>query len=307
MGDGGQARFGSVVTAMVTPFDDDGRLDLDAAGELARWLVNHGSEGLVVGGTTGEGSVLSDAERRELWRAVAEAVSVPVLAGAGTSDTAHSIALAKAAAQCEVDGLLVVTPYYSRPSQAGLFAHFQAVAEATDLPVMLYDIPSRTGRRVATETVLRLAAEVPQVVALKDAAGDVAATARLAAQTPRSFEIYSGDDALTLPLLSVGAVGVVSVASHWVGKELAAMVASFLGGDVEGARQTNASLLADFAFESSEAAPNPLPAKAVLRALGLAVGQCRPPMGPAPAELDRQAGEVARRLNLATPVGRPVA
>jgi 4-hydroxy-tetrahydrodipicolinate synthase len=288
-------RFGAVVTAMVTPFDPAGRLDTEAAVALARWLVDHGSDGLVLAGTTGEGPVLSDAERLELWTAVAGAVPVPVVAGTGTNDTRHSIELTAAAAGCGLDGVLVVTPYYSRPSQTGLVEHFTAVAAATELPVLLYDIPVRTGRRLAPETLLRLA-EVPNVVGVKDATSDVAAAARLVADAPEGFQLYSGEDSLTLPLLAVGAVGVISVASHWAGPMMSEMVASFAKGDVEGARQLNARLVESFAFESTEQFPNPLPAKAACRALGLAVGQCRPPMGTAPAELDHGARRVIERL-----------
>src|SRR3974390_268368 len=161
-----QARFGRVVTAMVTPFDGDGALDLGASADLARWLADHGSDGLVVSGTTGESSVLTDDEKADLWRTVAEAVTIPVLAGTGSNDTAHSVSMTGRAVACGVDGVLVVTPYYNRPSQAGIFAHFRAGAEAAgDLPVVLYDIPVRSGRRIATETALRLAREVPAVVA----------------------------------------------------------------------------------------------------------------------------------------------
>ncbi len=288
-----------MVTAMVTPFDDDGSLDLPGAADLARWLADHGSEALVVAGTTGEGPVLSEAEVTDLWRAVAEAVTIPVIAGTGTNDTRHSIDLSRAAAEAGADALLVVTPYYSRPSQAGLVDHFTAVAAATELPVLLYDIPIRCGRKIAHDTFLHLVATVGNLVGVKDAAGDVTAAARLVAETPTSFELYSGDDPLTLPLLAVGGVGIISVASHWVGLEMAEMVAAFLKGDVDGARATNACLLDSYAFESTEAYPNPLPAKAVCRALGLAVGQCRLPMGPGTPELD--AG--ARRLLEA--LGRP--
>ena len=293
-----EPRFGTVITAMVTPFTDGGELHLDAAASLARWLVEHGSDGLVVAGTTGEGVTLSDAERRDLWAAVSEAVTVPVLAGSGTNDTRHSIELTRAATEAGVDGVLLVTPYYNRPSQAGIYAHFAATAAATHLPVLLYDIPGRTGRRIAAETMVRLAHEVPNVVGVKDAAGDVAGTSRLIADVPDHFEVYSGEDALTLALLAVGAVGVVSVASHWVGAEMGAMAAAFSKGDVDGARTINARLLESFRFESTEAHPNPLPTKAVLRALGLPVGQCRLPMGVAPPELDQEAMGLVRRLSL---------
>lgn len=292
----GSGRFGAVLSAMVTPFDDSGALDVDAAVSLARHLVAHGSDGLVLTGTTGEAPVLSDAEAAELWRAVAEALTVPVLAGTGTADTRHSIERTKMAAQAKVAGALVVTPYYSRPSQAGLRAHFRALSEATTLPLVLYDIPARTGRRIELDTMLALAAECHRVVAVKDASGDVGRAARLADQAPAGFELYSGDDRLTLALLSVGAVGTISVESHWAGDEVAHMVGAFAKGDVEGARAANACLVESHDFQSTDAYPNPLPAKAACRALGLAVGQCRLPLGPAPAELDEAARGVLARL-----------
>ena len=284
------------MTAMVTPFDADGALDLDAATTLARWLVDNGSDGLVVAGTTGEGPVLADAERVDLWRAVAEAVTVPVIAGSGTNDTAHSIRLTKAAAEAGADAALVVTPYYSRPSQDGLYGHFRAVAESTSLPVVLYDIPVRTGRRISCDTMARLTADVANVVAVKDSTGDPAGAARLLTQTPPSFELYSGDDALALSLMAVGAVGVVSVAAHWVGREMGEMIAAYAKGDVEGARHANARLIESYAFESTDEFPNPLPAKAACRAQGLRVGQCRLPMGAAPPELDGEVRRILTRL-----------
>ncbi len=286
-------RFGRVITAMVTPFDEDGALDLSAAQELARWLAAHGSDALVLSGSTGESSVLTDDEKVALWRAVAETVTIPVIAGSGSNDTAHSIAMTRAAAQSGVDAVLVVTPYYNRPSQAGIYEHFRVVAEAAgDLPVLLYDIPVRSGRRIETGTMLRLAREVPAIVGLKDAAGDPPSTAHLAAQAPAGFEIYSGDDVMTLPLLAVGAIGLISVASHWVGPRLRAVIDAFLAGDLAAAIAGNAELLDSFEFESTAEFPNPLPAKAALRALGLRVGQCRLPMGASTPELDAQAAKV---------------
>jgi 4-hydroxy-tetrahydrodipicolinate synthase len=281
---------------MVSPFDDDGRLDLDAAASLARWLTDHGSDALVVAGTTGEGSVLSDDEKLDLWRAVTEAVTIPVIAGSSSNDTAHSVELTRKAAGTGVAGALVVTPYYNRPSQAGIEAHFRAVAAATKLPVLIYDIPVRTGRKVSHEVFVRLAVDTPNVVGVKDAAGDPAASARLAAATPATFELYSGDDSLTLPLLSVGAVGVVGVATHWAGPQFSEMIASFAKGDVQRAREVNALLFDSFAFETSDAAPNPLPAKAMMRVLGQPVGQCRLPMGPSPEGLEDRAREVLATL-----------
>jgi 4-hydroxy-tetrahydrodipicolinate synthase len=285
-------RFGEVVTAMVTPFDDGRGLDLDAAVRLARWLTGHGSQGLVVAGTTGESPTLTDAEKLDLWRAVSEAVTVPVIAGSGSNDTAHSVELTRAAGGCGAAAVLAVTPYYNRPSQAGIEGHFRAVAGATDLPLLIYDIPVRTGRKVAHDVLVRLARDVPNLVGVKDAAQDVGASARLVAEAPESFEVYSGNDDQTLALMSVGAVGVVGVATHWAGPEFAEMIAAFRKGDVDRARLVNARLLASYAFETSEAAPNPVPAKAAMRVLGHAVGRCRPPMGPEPDGLE----DLARRL-----------
>ncbi|MGH9278050.1 MAG: 4-hydroxy-tetrahydrodipicolinate synthase [Acidimicrobiales bacterium] len=290
------ARFGAVVTAMVTPFDDGGALDLDGAVRLARWLTDHGSDGLVLAGTTGEGPVLGDDEKVDLWRAVAEAVTVPVVAGTGSNDTAHSVQLTRRAATCGVAGALVVTPYYNRPPQSGIEAHFRAVAGASDLPVLLYDIPVRTGRKIAHDVMVRLAREVPQVIGVKDAAGDPAGTAKLVAEAPDGFEVYSGDDALTLALLAVGAVGVVGVATHWAAPHFAEMIASFEKGDVSRARQAHERLLPSYAYETGDAAPNPIPAKAMMRVLGLPVGECRLPMGPAPAGLEDRAREVLATL-----------
>src|SRR5215213_1210322 len=285
-------RFGTVVT----PFDDDQALDLDAAGALARWLTDHGSDGLVVAGTTGESPTLDDAEKLDLFRAVAEAVTVPVIAGAGSNDTRHSVELTERAAGTGVEAVLAVTPYYNRPSQAGIEGHVRAIAEATDLPVVLYDVPFRTGRKIEGETVLRLARDVPSVVALKDAGGDPAATAALVASAPAGFEVYSGDDKLTLPLLAVGAVGVVGVGTHWCGELVGEMIAAFGKGDVEAARAINARLVESWGFQSTDETPSPLPTKAVMRALGLRVGDARPPMGPSPAGLDDRARAVVHAV-----------
>ncbi len=292
----GPGRFGGVVTAMATPFDDDGALDLDGAVRLARWLVDHGNDGLVVAGTTGESPTLSDDEKRDLWRAVAEAVTVPVIAGSGSSDTRHSVAMTRAAAEAGVAGILAVCPYYSRPSQAGIEAHLRAIAQATELPVLVYDIPVRTGRKVATDVLVRLHREVPNVVGVKDAASDPWASAQLLAAAP-DLELYSGEDRLTLPLLSIGACGTVGVATHWTGRLHQRLLEAFWKGDVAQARQVNARMVPSFAFESSDDAPNPLPTKAVLRHLGLPAGQCRLPVGPAPEGLDQAAAALLAPLS----------
>jgi 4-hydroxy-tetrahydrodipicolinate synthase len=290
-----EARFGRLLTAMVTPFDDEGGLDLDGARDLARWLCEHGSDGLVIAGTTGEGPVLSDHEKLDLFAAVAQAVSVPVIAGTTSNNTAHDVELTAKAAATGVAGVLALCPYYSRPSQAGIAAHLAAVAASTELPVMVYDIPVRTGRRIDPATLLGLARGHRNVVAVKDSTVDLVGAARIVANAPDGFEVYSGDDALVLPYLSIGAVGLVSVASHWCGTELSNVIALFEKGDHDAAVAQQAPLLDSFGFMSSERWPNPLPAKAVLRAIGLAVGQCRLPLGPSDAELDAAAQALAAK------------
>jgi 4-hydroxy-tetrahydrodipicolinate synthase len=290
-------RFGSVLTAMITPFHTDGSLDIDGAVTLAKWLVDNGNDGLVLAGTTGEAPVLTDAERLELIETVTSAVTVPVIAGTGTNDTPHSIHMTASAAKMGIAGVLAVCPYYNRPSQAGIAAHMRAVAEAAaGLPVVVYDIPVRSGRKINTATILDLAGTVPNVVALKDAAGNPAETARVIADAPAGFEVYSGDDGMTLPLLAVGAVGVIGVATHWSGREHSEMMKCWIKGDTEGARQINARLLESYAFETGDDAPNPLPTKAMMRVMGLPAGQARLPMGTAPDWLEPRAQEVLAAL-----------
>ena len=293
-------RFGSVLTAMVTPFDGEGRVDVDTAVRLAKWLLERGNDGLVVTGTTGESPVLTDEEKLEQWRAIAEAVDAPVIAGTGTYDTAHSIELTKAAESVGVAAILAVCPYYNRPSQAGIEAHFRAIAGATSLPVMLYDIPGRTGRKVASSTLLRLAREVPNIVAVKDAAGDPAASAELLAEAPDGFELYAGDDSMTLPLLSIGGSGVVGVATHWAGPVFAEMVGAFDAGDPATALACHRRLLPTFAFETSEQNPYPVPVKAMLRELGFPVGGPRLPHVESDGDgLRADAGQIIAALGIA--------
>jgi 4-hydroxy-tetrahydrodipicolinate synthase len=285
-------RFGSVLVAMVTPFDDDLDLDLDAAVTLARWLVDHGADGLVLAGTTGEAPTLTDDESVDLWTAIREAVTVPLLAGTGSNDTRHTVQLSRRAADTGVDGLLVVTPYYNRPSQAGLEAHFRAVGDATALPFLIYDIPIRTGRKVDREVLVRLAQDVPTMVGVKDAAGDPAASAITRAEAPDGFDLYSGDDAFTLPLLAIGGTGVIGVAAHWSAAEHAEMISAHAKGDVETARRVNARLLDSYDYETWGGTPQAVTTKALLRTLGLRVGLTRPPIGPVPDGLE----DAARRV-----------
>ncbi len=274
--------WGAVMSAMVTPFAADGSLDLDAARRLARHLQAIGNDGLVVAATTGEASTLTDDERCDLVRAVCEAVTIPVLAGTGSNDTAHTVQLTRQAQGLGAAGVIVVAPYYNRPPQAGIEAHFRAAAAATRLPVMIYDVPLRTGRRVAQDVLLRLLGEVPNNVAFKDATGDPPAAATLVARAGRHFDLYSGDDPYTLPLLAVGAVGVVGTTTHWTAARMQAMIAAFHRGDVAQARAINAGLQASFEFVNSDTSVFPMSIKALLRAQGLAVGECRLPLPPTP-------------------------
>jgi 4-hydroxy-tetrahydrodipicolinate synthase len=276
----GTARFGKVLTAMATPFAADGSLDTEGAASVARWLVDHGSDGLVLAGTTGEAPTLRDDEKVALWEAVRAAVDVPLLAGAGSNDTRHSVELAGMAVATGVDGLLIVTPYYNRPPPAGIEAHFRAVADASELPVVLYDVPSRTGRRIDTDALIRLAREVPTIVGLKDAAGDPGTTARVIAEAGDDFDVYSGDDAVTLALLGVGAVGVIGVATHWAGDLFAEMIAAFDKGDLPTARQLNGRLAPSYGVEVGPNWVQTTAAKAALAELGVHDGPLRLPLPP---------------------------
>ena len=274
--------FGRVLTAMVTPLTEDGSIDLSGAQELAAHLVDRQShDGLVVFGTTGESPTIGDAEQHAVLEAVMDAVGdrATVIAGVGTNDTAHSIEKAQSAARLGVHGLLVVTPYYNRPPQEGLLRHFTAVADSTDLPVMLYDIPPRSSIPIEVETLVR-AAEHPKIVAVKDAKGDLGAVAWTLARTDLVY--YSGEDMLNLPLLSLGAVGVVSVVGHVVGPRLAELVAAVETGDLVKARAVNESLLPIYTgiFRSQGV----IMVKAALRELRLPSGPVRPPLVDATAE-----------------------
>ena len=293
------ALFGQVLTAMITPFDASGALNIDEAVRLAKWLQENGNDGLVVSGTTGESSTLTDQEKLDLWHAVINAVTIPVIAGSGSNDTAHSVHLTKEVTKMGAAGILAVGPYYNRPPQSGLEAHITAMANATTLPVVVYDIPVRTGRKINTDTLARLANNVKNIKALKDAAGNPAETANLMAQVPKDFELYSGDDGLTLAFLAYGGVGVIGVATHWSAPEHQQMITAFRNGDVQKARAINDILLESYAFETGDANPNPIPSKVMMNTLGFSVGDCRLPMGPPPAGLDARAREVHENLEKA--------
>ncbi|MGB5756425.1 MAG: 4-hydroxy-tetrahydrodipicolinate synthase [Acidimicrobiales bacterium] len=292
------ARFGTVLTAMVTPFDENGNLDLERAQKLAKYLVANGNDGIVVAGTTGESPTISYQEQRDLIMAVREAApDASLVAGAGSNDTRTSVKNTEMATEAGADGILSVTPYYNRPSQAGLLEHFRASAAATELPIMLYDVPGRTGRKIETATIVELS-QVDNIVALKDAAGDPAETANLIAKLPEGFEVYSGDDSLTLPFLSVGAVGVIGVVTHYVGRVMADMIAAYNDGRVVEAMKLNQRMLPAFAHFGYDDAPSPVPTKSMMNMLGVLVGDCRLPMGPAPADMDTRSKAVLTALEL---------
>jgi 4-hydroxy-tetrahydrodipicolinate synthase len=275
------APFGRLLTAMITPFTSSGALDVDGAAELATHLVDAGHDGLVISGTTGESATTSDDEKERLLRAVVEAVGdrATVVAGVGTYDTAHSVELARAAEKAGAHAALAVTPYYSKPPQAGLLAHFRALADASALPLMLYDIPGRSAVALETETLVRLA-EHPRIVAVKDAKGDFKGTAWVRARTDLAY--YSGEDVLTLPLLSLGAVGVVSVPGHVAGPEIGRMIRAFDDGDPGTARELHLRLLPVLTgFFRTQGV---LLAKAALRLAGLPGGPVRLPLVDATAE-----------------------
>ncbi|MET7833894.1 4-hydroxy-tetrahydrodipicolinate synthase [Micromonospora sediminicola] len=268
--------FGRVITAMVTPFTPDGALDLDGAVRLARYLVDEqGNDALVLNGTTGESPTTTDAEKETLIRAVVEAVGdrARIVAGVGTNDTRHTVELAAQAEKAGAHGLLVVTPYYNKPPQAGLLRHFTTVADATGLPVMLYDIPHRSGVAIATDTLVKLS-EHGRIVAVKDAKGDLTATSWVLARSDLAF--YSGEDALTLPMLSIGAVGVVGTSTHFTGVGTKQMIEAFEAGDTAGALALHRRLLP--LYTGIFRTQGTILVKAGLAAQGLPSGPVRPPL-----------------------------
>lgn len=291
------AEFGRVITAMVTPMDRTLAVDYDKAAALAKRLVDHGSDGLVVAGTTGESPTLTDEERIRLFRTVKQAVGAgaAVIAGTGTYDTAHSIHLTEEAERVGCDGILLVNPYYNKPSQEGLYQHFKAIASRTHLPVMLYNIQGRTAVNCEPQTIARLA-EVPNIVAVKEASGSLDQMSQIRKLTPPSFKLYSGDDSLTLPLLAVGGAGVVSVASHVAGREIGEMIDAFFAGHVQRATELHLRLwpLFKVLFITS----NPTPVKAAMALAGFDCGGLRLPLIEATAKEREQIAAVLTQFAL---------
>ncbi|MCD4838616.1 4-hydroxy-tetrahydrodipicolinate synthase [Neobacillus sedimentimangrovi] len=271
--------FGQVITAMVTPFDENGEINYEATRNLVNYLIANGSDGLVVAGTTGESPTLTNDEKVSLFKFVVEVVNgrIPIIAGTGSNNTRASIQLTQQAEDAGVDGIMLVTPYYNKPSQEGLYQHFKAIAESTSLPVMLYNIPGRSVVNLSVDTIVRLS-KIPNIVCIKEASGNLDAMADIISQTPDDFTLYSGDDGLTLPVLSIGGAGVVSVASHIIGNEMQEMIRRFKQGDVHGAGLRHRSLLP--IMRSLFSAPSPAPVKAALNMKGIHVGGLRLPLVP---------------------------
>jgi 4-hydroxy-tetrahydrodipicolinate synthase len=270
--------FGRVLTAMITPFQKDGQVNYAVAEQLAAYLVEQGSDTLVVCGTTGESPTLSWQEEYELFQVVQKAVAgkAKVMAGTGSNSTDEAISATQKASKLGLDGSLQVVPYYNKPPQEGLYQHFRAIAQATpDLPMMLYNIPGRTGQNLLPETVIQLA-EIPNIVAIKEASGDLDQASLIRRSTAPEFAMYAGDDSLTLPLLAIGGQGVVSVASHLVGKQLQAMIEAFKMGQVSTAMQIHLQLFP--LFKALFATTNPIPIKSALNLLGWSVGSTRLPL-----------------------------
>ncbi|MBO8176586.1 MAG: 4-hydroxy-tetrahydrodipicolinate synthase [Bacillus sp. (in: Bacteria)] len=272
-------QFGRISTAMVTPFDRRGNIDFQKTTQLVEYLINNGSDSLVVAGTTGESPTLSTEEKIALFRHVVKVVDgrVPVIAGTGSNNTRQTIELTKKAEETGVDAIMLVTPYYNKPNQRGLFEHFRSVAEATTLPIMLYNVPGRTVTNLAPETIIELA-KIDNIVAVKEASGNLDAMTEIIANTDDHFVLYSGDDGLTLPVLSIGGVGIVSVASHIIGNEMQEMIQLFLQGKAIEAAKMHQKLLP--LMRGLFAAPSPTPVKTALQIKGLDVGSVRLPLVP---------------------------
>ncbi|MBO8155180.1 MAG: 4-hydroxy-tetrahydrodipicolinate synthase [Bacillaceae bacterium] len=287
--------FGKVLTAMVTPFNDQNELDLDRTEKLVDHLISNGSDGLVVAGTTGESPTLSKEEKKTLFKKVVDVAAgrVPVIAGTGSNDTRGSIALTKAAEEAGADGIMLVTPYYNKPDQRGLYEHFKTVAESTSLPVMLYNIPGRSAVNMNVKTIVKLS-EISNIVAVKEASGNLDAMAEIIESTSDDFELYSGDDGLTLPVLAIGGAGIVSVASHVIGNEMQEMVKRFESGSVQEAAVLHRKLLP--IMKGMFMAPSPAPVKAALNMKGIETGGVRLPLMPLGDEQKKKVEELLNQL-----------
>lgn len=292
-------KFGRVITAMVTPFRTDGRIHWENTVALADHLTNHGSDALAIAGTTGESATLRHDEQHELFWRLRQASDTTLIAGTGSNNTEEALSLSRYVSQYRLaDGLLVVSPYYNRPSQYGIREYFHTIASETDLPIIMYNIPTRTGRAIEEDTITSLAQEHDNIVALKDAGGSTASIKRLIARDdlPNDFVIYSGDDTRNLELAQAGAVGAISVASHWIGNDLQTMYQALDLGDIEAATIIDTSLQLHYVFESTDDTPNPLPTKTLLHMMGILESDyARPPLSIHP-NTRRQLAQKANQL-----------
>lgn len=271
--------FGTIATAMVTPFDINGNIDFAKTTKLVNYLIDNGTTSIVVGGTTGESPTLTTEEKVALYRHVVSVVDkrVPVIAGTGSNNTHASIELTKKAAEAGVDAVMLVAPYYNKPNQEGLYQHFKAIAESTELPVMLYNVPGRSIVQISVDTVVRLS-QIPNIIALKDAGGDVLTMTEIIENTADDFAVYSGDDGLTLPAMAIGAKGIVSVSSHVMGNKMQEMIVAFETGDMKKAQKLHQLLVK--VTNALFMAPSPTPVKTALQMVGLDVGSVRLPLLP---------------------------
>ncbi|MET3659278.1 4-hydroxy-tetrahydrodipicolinate synthase [Sporosarcina psychrophila] len=286
--------FGQVLTAMVTPFDENGEIDFQATKNLINYLIANGTDGLVVSGTTGESPTLTEEEKVKLFKFTVDVVNgrVPVIAGTGSNNTKGSIELTILAEDVGVDGIMLVAPYYNNPSQEGLYQHFKTISEVTSLPIILYNVPGRSVVNISAETVIRLS-KIANIVSIKEASGDLDAMVEIITHTSEDFSLYSGDDGLTIPVLSIGGTGVISVASHVIGNEMQTMIEHFKSGNIQEAAKDHRRLLP--IMKALFAAPNPSPVKAALNLKGIPVGGVRLPMIPLS---DEQLSSLQRALDI---------
>lgn len=270
--------LGNVLTAMITPFKESGEVDYKGAADLALYLLENGSDGLIVAGTTGEGAAMSFEEKVKLFETIVQAIDgkAPIIANTGSNSTLDSIALTKAASEVGVDGCMAVMPYYNKPTQEGAYQHFSAIAQSTILPIVVYNVPGRTSSNLLPETLLRLAENHENIVAVKEASGNITQVSNIIRLLPKEFMVYSGDDALLLPILSVGGCGVISVVSHVVGKELNELVSAYKSRNTQRAKEIHIHLLP--IMEKMFFISNPIPIKEAMRLLGKSSGRFRLPL-----------------------------
>lgn len=287
--------FGKVITAMVTPFDENGSMNVQYLRDLINHLINNGSDAIVVAGTTGEAPTLSHDEKAALFKNTVDFVNgrVPVIAGTGTNSTYAAVELTQLAEQAGVDAVMLSTPYYNKPNQQGMYLHFKTVAEATALPVMLYNVPGRTGVHLEASTTIALARDIDNIVSLKDASGDLDHMTAVISGTPSDFTLYSGDDSLTLPAVSIGASGIISVSSHIIGNEMQSMLAAWEAGQTMYAAKQHRELVP--VMNAMFSAPSPAPVKSALALMNIQAGSVRLPLVPLTPEEEQHVFQIIQR------------